>query len=207
LSDVLSQQPVIAPEVTQEEPASTAGFSLSEPKKAGCWEVALASEGLSARWLATCDAPAVVLGPHHWREGIVRLPGAEGVEPLLSRAQAAAVLSDELAQRGEGALLFLPTTEAGAGYYVAAWSVTGERDATHADNDEPASTPARGYVLGRYGAAPVSVLTPAGRVYLHPDFAPGHALANNATQELEPSGPAQPASEPDESAGAGEPTT
>jgi hypothetical protein len=209
LSEVLSQQPVIAPEATQGAPAKPAGFPLPELKKAGCWEVTLADTELSARWVAECgDLPPVKLGVQPWRAGVLRLPGV-GAEPLLAHVQAQATISGELAQRGEGALLFLPITAAGAGYYVAAWSVTEGGDAQEAEPDadvEPAAAPAtQGYQVGRYGTAPVSVLTPAGRVYLQPDFAPHRALARNAALELESAEAPAVDSEP-AATGAGEPT-
>lgn len=198
MSDVLSQQPLIAPEVTQEEPASPAGFSVVEPKAAGCWEITLDDVQLTARWVAACDAPPVRLGAHGWRAGVLRLPGTES-DPPRAHAQVQATLSSELAQRGEGALLFLPIAKSGAGYYVAAWAAPEERDAPDSEQAdvEPSAPPAaRGYQVGRYGTAPVSVLTPVGRVYLQPDFAPHRALAHNATGELEPDMPVDLVDEP-----------
>ena len=190
LSDVLSQRPVIAPEVTQGEPAKPAGFPLPELKKAGCWEVTLADSELSARWVSECgDLPPAKLGAHPWRPGVLRLPAAADLAPPEAHIVNHAALSGDLAQRGEGALLFLPSAASGAGYYVAAWSVLRE-----SDDEDDAAEPlvprhARGYQLGQYGTAPVSVSTPSGRVYLQPDFAPGHVLAHNAAQELEPTEP------------------
>ena len=211
LSDVLSQRPVIAPEVTQEEPAVPAGFSSPEIKTAGCWEVKLAEAELSANWVPACpDNPPAVLGVHAWRAGVVRLPGVPGAEPAMARAQVQSSLSEELAQHGEGALLFLPTTAAGAGYYVAAWSVSDASDESAEDGSRPAPKQLRGYQVGRYGAPPVSMPTPGGRVYLQPDFAPRRALAQNAAQELDPQvapEAQEPASEPEAATSASVPTT
>lgn len=212
LGDVLSQQPVIAPEATQEEPAVPAGSSVVQSKTAGCWEVTLAGTGLSARWIPTCaNLPPVKPGARPWRAGVVRLPGVDSA-PATAHAHLRSAMSAELAQSGEGALLFLPVTAAGAGYYVAAWHVFDDDPAQVVASDvgEPrASRSTRGYQVGHYGTAPVSVQTPAGRVYLQPDFAPRHALGNNAFDELVPADHGEPADPSGESVAtpAGEPTT
>jgi hypothetical protein len=183
---MLSQPPVIAPEAKQEEPAKPAGFSVSESKPAGCWEVRLAAGALSARWLAVCEASTadVKLGARSWHEGVIRLPGAAGEEPQMTRAQAESEFSEELALQGEGALLFLPSAASGAGYYVAAWAAPATDEADDADvDDEPPRPVHRGYQVGRYGAPPASVQTPGGRVYLRAEFSPRRAELRDAQPE------------------------
>ena len=179
LSQMLSQSPVIAPEVTQEEPAKPAGFSVPDATPAGCWEVRLSDAALSARWVEHCDpAGAGTPGTHAWREGVIRLPGAAGAVPKMDHAQAQAEFSEDLALAGAGALLFLPISAAGAGYYVAAWAqpLGAAEAADDAEAADGAPAPVtRGYQVGRYGAPPASVLTPAGRIYLRAEYSPRRA--------------------------------
>jgi hypothetical protein len=190
LSEMFSQPQVIAPEAKQEEPAKPAGFSVPESKPAGCWEITLANDALSARWRSMCEASAadVKLGAHSWREGVIRLPGTAGEEPRMARAHAESEFSEELALQGEGALLFLPSAASGAGYYVAAWAASDDGEESDAniaaDSDEPQPVRvSRGYQVGRYGAPPASVNTPAGRVYLRAEFSPRRAELQHARAE------------------------
>lgn len=207
LSEMLSQPPVIAPEAKQEEPVKPAGFSMPESKPAGCWEASVAANALSARWLSVCEASAadVKLGAHSWREGVIRFPGAAGEEPQMTRAQAESDFSEELALQGKGALLFLPSTALGAGYYVAAWAAPAADEDDDADVDDEQPRPVRrGYQVGRYGAPPASVQTPVGRVYLRAEFSPRRAELRDT--QLEPV--AEPAAaERQESAPSAPPTT
>jgi len=170
LSYLLGDSPVRAPKVKQEEPASPAGFSLPGKAHPGCWELTVTDSELAARWVAGCDAPGT-LGDLPWPSGVVRLPTDGDAAPPMALAQAQATLSAELAQSGLGALLYLPANAAGGGYYVAAWSSDDE-----AEDSEDAPVP-RGLRIGRYGAPPSSIVTPAGRVYLSPELSPKRVVA------------------------------
>lgn len=82
----------------------------------------------------------------------------------MRNAQTEVDLSETVAQFGKGALLYLPTGADGSGYFVAGWQ---------ADPSEgPQTGIPKGIEIGRYGAPPLSIQTPAGYVYLTQDFAP-----------------------------------
>ena len=160
----------IATQVTQEEPATTAGSSVPV-LTTGCWDVAITNDtDVAATWIPACaGAPAVTLGEQPWPQGVVRLPAWSKGEPPMSWAQAHVEMSRELAQHGSGALLYLPVNSDGSGYFVAAWAL----EATVGDEDsDPAPAVKRGLSVGVYGAPPTSVVTPAGRVYFNTDLSP-----------------------------------
>ena len=140
----------------------------------GCWEVTTQGAAVMARWSSQCtDVTAAPHGEVPWPEGVIRLPALGPGEPPMGRAQTHAVLSEELALEGEGALLFLPAKADGSGYYVAAWAT--ETIPNHGSLDEtlePETVRKHGLVIGRYGAPPPSIATPAGRVYLSRDWTP-----------------------------------
>lgn len=168
LSYMLKQQPVMTPKVKQEEPANSAGSSVPE-KAPGCWDVAVNNGAeLVATWVPECPAAApATLGDLPWPQGVIRLPVFSNKEPAMAQAQPRMVMSDELAQHGAGAMLYLPANTDGSGYYVAAWAVEEESD------DEAAAATVKGGVqVGLYGAPPTSVATPGGRVYLSREFTP-----------------------------------
>lgn len=159
---------VIATQVKQAEPATTAGSSVPV-LQTGCWDVALSNDTeLNATWVPACEgAPPVALGEQPWPQGVVRLRALGPGEPPMSWAQPHAEMSRELAQHGTGALLYLPANSDGSGYYVAAWSI-----GASADDEEPATAVKRGLTVGVYGAPPSSVATSTGRVYLNTDLSP-----------------------------------
>lgn len=168
LSSMLKQQPAKTAKVTKEEPANPAGSSIPTPAP-GCWDVAL-NNGveLVATWVSECSAAApAILGDQAWPQGPIRLPALSSKEPPMKQAQLRAVLSEDLAQHGAGAMLYLPANSDGSGYYVAAWEVVesqADEDATQVQK--------RGLQVGLYGAPPTSVATPGGRVYLSTEFSP-----------------------------------
>lgn len=150
-----------AAQVSKEEPTLSVGSSVAAPAP-GCWTVALTNDTeLSATWAPTCPGvPKVTLGPREWLTKPLQLPALSLAPPALTQAQTRAVISEEQALHGAGAMLFLPASADGSGYYVAAWV------ADHADDsDEP--TP-KGLQLGLYSAPPTSVAVPHDRVYLTP---------------------------------------
>ncbi|WP_157657700.1 hypothetical protein [Burkholderia ubonensis] len=169
LSSMLKQQPAKTAKVTKEEPANPAGSSIPAPAP-GCWDVAL-NNGveLVATWVSECSAAApAILGDQAWPQGTIRLPALSSKEPPMAQAQLRAVLSEDLAQHGAGAMLYLPANSDGSGYYVAAWAKE------EAPAEEAATAPGvqRGLQVGLYGAPPTSVATPGGRVYLSTEFSP-----------------------------------
>lgn len=181
LSNALGKQPVIVAKGIPEGPTNSVGSSLPANTVSGCWEVALAGNALSAHWLTACDrAGPAPLGDQPWPDGTLRLPATAGVELVMAQVDVHAILSEELAERGTGALLFLPASASGAGYYVAAWTKPSD-----ADNADGAELVGRGIKVGLYGGAPYSVVTPAGRVYLTPEFSPRRTLAPGAGEEAE----------------------
>lgn len=154
--------------VTKATPVESTGVALS-PAGTGCWEVTLnRSSELTSIWVPECPAtqPAL-LGERPMQPEVLRLPALSSGEPPMAQAQPRAVMSADLAQRGAGALVYLPASPNGAGYYVAAWAI-----------EEPASNPElptmvkSGLQVGIYGAPPSSVMTPAGRVYLNSELSP-----------------------------------
>jgi len=148
------------------KPVSTLQAPATPP---GCWEVAILEETtLFATWLASCPTEkAAQLGELPWLEKPIHLPGLEAGLPALATAQTEATLSPELAEEGEGALLFLPANSKGDGYYVAAWQV---EDPSEDESEDVEIT--NGIVVRRFGAPPPSVPTPAGRVYLARKWTP-----------------------------------
>lgn len=159
---------------SKEEPA-VSGSSL--PVILGCWEVLAQGTGLSATWLPECpELPEVKQAEIAWSEGILRLPALEPGTPPMKRAQTQATLSEELALEGEGALLFLPAKADGSGYFVAGWATettpTPGEPASEEDELETETVRKQGLIIGRYGAPPPSIATPAGRVYLSRDWTP-----------------------------------
>lgn len=159
---------------SKEEPAVT-GSSL--PVILGCWEVLAQGTGLSATWVPECpELPEVKQAELAWPEGIIRLPALEPGSPPMERAQTQSTLSEELALEGEGALLFLPAKADGSGYFVAGWATetTPTPRETASEEAELEDEPVRkqGLIIGRYGAPPPSIATPAGRVYLSRDWTP-----------------------------------
>jgi hypothetical protein len=158
----------IAAQVKQVEPAVVAGSSVPAPPT-GCWDVSISNDTeLAATWARDCaDAPPVSTGEQPWPRGVVRLRALGAGEPPMAWAQPRAVLSQELAQHGTGALVYLPANSDGSGYYVAAWSLAGSTD-----DEESAVAVKRGITVGVYGAPPTSVATPSGRVYLNTDLSP-----------------------------------
>ncbi|KVP16809.1 hypothetical protein WJ84_00620 [Burkholderia ubonensis] len=168
MSYLLNKQPVKSPKVTTEEPAKFAGSSIPV-KSPGCWDVTLDNGvELVATWNPDCPGAApATLGDQPWLQGTIRLPALSNKEPAMAQAQPRMQLSEELAQHGVGALLFLPANTDGSGYYVAAWAVDEE-----SEDEAAARNVKRGLQVGLYGAPPTSVATPGGRVYLSREFAP-----------------------------------
>ena len=168
LSSMLKQQPAKTAKATKEEPAIPAGSSIPAPAP-GCWAVTL-NNGveLVATWVPECPAAAPApFGDQALPQGTIRLPAFNSKEPPMAQAQPRAVQSEDLAQHGAGAMLYLPANTDGSGYYVAAWAVE------EAPTEEDAAPVVKsGLQVGLYGAPPTSVATPGGRVYLSPEFSP-----------------------------------
>ncbi|MBU9199820.1 hypothetical protein KTD31_00205 [Burkholderia multivorans] len=145
---------------------------------------------LKAMWEPVCSAPPVIGSVvQGWPTNTLRLPASttDGT-PDMRTAQTEVALSSDVAQFGEGALLYLPTGADGSGYYVAGW---------RADSSAESSQPGirKGIEIGRYGAPPLSIETPSGYVYLTPEFAPKRHQAMQRHSDDED--PANTSDEPD----------
>ncbi|MDN8079061.1 hypothetical protein [Burkholderia multivorans] len=181
----------VSPQGTKEAPAQSAGASASAPLPApGCWAVSATDTTLKAMWEPVCSAPPVIGSVvQGWPTNTLRLPASttDGT-PDMRTAQTEVALSSDVAQFGEGALLYLPTGADGSGYYVAGW---------RADSSAESSQPGirKGIEIGRYGAPPLSIETPSGYVYLTPEFAPKRHQAMQRHSDDED--PANTSDEPD----------
>lgn len=197
MSHVLSKNPpvAIAKQVSQGEPATTAGSSVPVIPT-GCWEVVPNSDTeLSATWIPACAqvAPAKY-GNQGWPQAMLRLPALAAGQPPMDHAQPHLVLSEVTAQHGTGGLLYLPVSADGTGYYVAGWQTSDESD----ESDAPPAGK-RGIQIGLYGAPPTSVSTPGGWVYLSAEFSPRTWSSASKAEEPESAEDAQSADDTDES--------
>lgn len=126
----------------------------------GCWRVEATEEEVLATWYLPCPAlPIKAPGPlpldMPWPSEALVLPAFHKGQPDFARQRIRTTLTADKSTKGIGGLLFLPADKTGQGYYVAAYE---------ADNV------AAGWTIGTYGVPPVSVPTPAGRVYLDDGF-------------------------------------
>lgn len=137
-----------------------AAAPTSNETRMGCWRVRGELTGLSAHWEFPCSVAlgAVQKFPLElgWPEEGITLPAMEPGVPETSHQKVEAEMSALTAAKGKGALLYLPATRDGRGYYVAGW----------------AAESTRGWTVGTYGTYPCSVQTPAGRVFFAEEFKP-----------------------------------
>ncbi len=144
-------------------PSRLSAGTPAEDVKVGCWQVQLQDADqveLSAQWLPVC--PPAAKPTTESSEGVLPtepfyLSGWAPGTPLMAQARSAVVLSEAFAGVEDVAagMLYLPATEDGRGYYVAAWVQVGD-----------AGEQLSGLKVGRYGAPPPSINTKGGRVYL-----------------------------------------
>lgn len=131
----------------------------------GCWRLESHAQGpatLKALWYEECPdprRPTLSAGEYPFPSSPFYLSAWGEGTPRLQAARTVVELSDDLSDTEDtkAGMLFLPATTQGNGYFVAAWAQLGADGRIE-----------RGMRVGHYGAAPTSVETSAGRVFLEP---------------------------------------